>query len=539
MFFGNTKINNLTKHISINFTRSSISGGLIEPHELAGAIPAKNWNNIITDICNNFSSRYISQFMFDYWSNSNYYTSLQNPEYKTYYIHNGNNLYQNRFTQAIWGTQTHTIFTTNDYYYTSNQDNDVWSNPQNTSGAMTWGPEQLFHFQSRNASTSTFDIKIEYYRFGLYYTISEYIMSTDTTRSIEPRTLFNMTNTEDTYAKNFLFRLKIDFTTTTPKLTISKLVFWKSNGDEGNDITLVDDVYTAWQHKVFYPSELAGYKNWHIQTFRNNAGHLNMKFDYMVSTLPLDDTNLTGNITQNIISGIKPLNNNKGESLDTVLIATPGQKLSINENYYKDYDKTAHDNYISLYKSINDYYTSNTTLFKGYTECLGIIEISNIPLDFMVSTYNVRIYTTFEDSNTTRFYRLDEWYGNQYIGNYLRAVGSVDNSFVYPVINAYKKKNNESAQPIGVYDSNTGQISDNDPHVKTSISNSGFVGTDDIQWAAVINYANGNSYLYSNNNYALIKNLSGSRFQIMNSAPNNANVATGGRIGGIQITKNN
>lgn len=157
----------------------------------------------------------------------------------------------------------------------------------------------------------------------------------------------------------------------------------------------------------------------------------------------------------------------------------------------------------------------------------------------MVSTYNVRIYTTFEDSNTTRFYRLDEISGNQYIGYYIRAVGSVDNSFVYPVINAYKKKYNESAQPIGVYDSNTGQISDNDPHVKTSISNSGFVGTDDIQWAAVTHYANGNNYLYSNNNYALIKNLSGSRFLITNSAPNGGNVATGGRIGGIQITKNN
>ena len=63
-----------------------------------------------------------------------------------------------------------------------------------------------------------------------------------------------------------------------------------------------------------------------------------------------------------------------------------------------------------------------------------------------------------------------------------------------------QRKNNESAQPIGVYDSNTGQISDNDPHVKTSISNSGFVGTDEIQWAAVINYANGNNNLNEKNN---------------------------------------
>ena len=65
MFFGNTKTNNLTKHISINFTRSSISGGLIEPDELAGAIPAKNWNNITTDICNNFSSRKTPRFFMD------------------------------------------------------------------------------------------------------------------------------------------------------------------------------------------------------------------------------------------------------------------------------------------------------------------------------------------------------------------------------------------------------------------------------------------------------------------------------------------
>ena len=50
MFFGNTKTNNLTKKISINFTRSETEGGIIEANQEVGAIPAKNWNNIISQI---------------------------------------------------------------------------------------------------------------------------------------------------------------------------------------------------------------------------------------------------------------------------------------------------------------------------------------------------------------------------------------------------------------------------------------------------------------------------------------------------------
>lgn len=549
MFFGNTKINNLTKHISINFTRSNISGGIIEPDELAGAIPVKNWNNITTDICNNFSSRYIPRFMFNYWSNSNYYTSNQNPGYYTYYIHNGDNLYQDIFTQAIWGTQTHTIFTTNDYYYTANIDNDVYSNPQNINGSETWGPQELFHFQSRNASTSIFDIKIEYYRFGLYYTISEHVFSTNTITDIVQRTLFNMTNTVDTYARNFLFRLKIDFTSTTPKLTISKLVFWKNNSHTGTDISLIDNYYTAWQHKEFQPSQLAGYKNWHIRTFRNYAGHLNMKFDYMISPLLLDDTNLTGNITQNLISGIKPLKDSKGKLLvNTKLIQTPNPITRLHENYSKDYDRNAHDAYIinapNNNKSINDYnnYTSNIKLFKGYTECYDRIDIIDIPEDFRNSTYDVRIYTSFDSdhysNNGDPVYQLIGW--NDYIGTWLYnrtiCVGSVDNSFVYPVINKYKRYNNSGAianivSPY-IWDLTTGAMSDNDPYVKTSISNSGFVGTE-LGWAAVSHYANGGTAYYSNNNYAIFKGLSVTNISIT-SIDSNFN-----KIGGIQITKNN
>ena len=48
MFF-NTKINNLTKKISINF-KNETEGGIIEANQEVGARPAKNWNNIISQI---------------------------------------------------------------------------------------------------------------------------------------------------------------------------------------------------------------------------------------------------------------------------------------------------------------------------------------------------------------------------------------------------------------------------------------------------------------------------------------------------------
>lgn len=535
MFFGNTKINNLTKHISINFTRSATKGGIIEPNELAGAIPAKNWNNITTDICNNFSTRATGRDFFGgpHMHSTKKSPSLQNPEYITYYIHNGEYLYQDRRQHELWGTQTHTIFTTSDYFYTSN----IGANDTD----LIYGPEQVFHFQSRNGGISTFNIEIRYNRFAVSYIIYEYISNTNTTKDIQVATTFR-NGLAGMLAKNFLVRLKIDFTTTTPTITISRLIFQTGTG---SDIILVDNLYTDWDHKVFQPTELEGYENWRINKFYSIGGNLNMKFDYMVSTVPLDNTNLTGNITQNLISGIKPLKDSKGKLLvNTKLIQTPSSKITLNENYSKDYDRNDHDNYIKNgnSKSIEDYYSSNIILFKGYTECYYRIDIIDIPEDFRNSTYDVRIYTSFDSdhysNNGDPFYELKGWNDNELNPLYNRSVcvGSVDNSFVYPVINNYKPYNNSGAivnivSPY-IWDLTTGAMSDNDPYVKTSISNSGFVGTE-LGWAAVSHYSDGGTAYYSNNNYAIFKGLSVTNISIT-SIDSNFN-----KIGGIQITKNN
>ena len=186
----------------------------------------------------------------------------------------------------------------------------------------------------------------------------------------------------------------------------------------------------------------------------------NAKFDYMVSFLPLDDTNLTGNITQNLISGIKPLKDSKGKLLvNTKLIQTPSSKITLNENYSKDYDRNDHDNYIKNgnSKSIEDYYSSNIILFKGYTECYYRIDIIDIPEDFRNSTYDVRIYTSFDSdhysNNGDPFYKLKGWNDNELNPLYNRSVcvGSVDNSFVYPVINNYKPYNNSGVRSLILY----------------------------------------------------------------------------------------
>ena len=75
-------------------------------------------------------------------------------------------------------------------------------------------------------------------------------------------------------------------------------------------------------------------------------------------------------------------------------------------------------------------------------------------------------------------------------------------------------------------------MSDNDPYVITTISNSGFVGTE-LGAAAVSHYFNGGIAYYSNNNYAIFKGLSVTNISIT-SIDSNFN-----KIGGIQITKNN
>lgn len=568
MFFGNTKINNLTNHISINFTRSNISGGLIEPNELAGAIPAKNWNNITTDICNNFSSRKTPTFFMDFAPNSNIQDSTQNPNYKTIFIDAlwpPEKIYQKRddiYGQAIWGSQTHTIFFTRDYYYNSNayvnntdggniNFQNFYDSEYNPEGVTDYpGPRWYWRFKSVNGNKGIFTIELYLENFELLFNLT--LIDDD---GVSRHYYFSKNGkfVNNSSFLNMLIRVKIDFNGTTPKIILSKLNLGTMG--TGTDITLLDDFYTDWEHKEFYPSDLASYTNWYVYEFSMFDGYgrnRNAKFDYMVSTLPLDDTNLTGNITQNLISGIKPLKDSKGKLLvNTKLIQTPSSITTLNENYSKDYDTNAHDAYIinapNNNKSINDYnnYTSNKTLFKGYTECYDRIDIIDIPEDFRNSTYDVRIYTSFDSNHGTNdmYYRLERWDEDEGNNRYNilvidRVVGSVDNSFVYPVINQYKQYNNlgaiDNIAAPGVWDPITQAMSNNDPYVKTSISDSGFVGTE-LGWNAVSHYASGNTAYYSNNNYAIFKDLSSTYIRITNGSDNKVTK----KIGGIQITKNN
>jgi len=564
MFFGNTKINNLTKHISINFTRSNISGGLIEPNELAGAIPAKNWNNITTDICNNFSSRKTPTFFMNYAPNSNIQDSTQNPNYKTIFIDAlwpPEKIYQKRdyiYGQAIAGSQTHTIFFTRDYYYNSNayvnntgggniNFQNFYDSVYNPGGVTDYpGPQWYWRFRSVNGNKSlTIELRLE--NFELWYKFEEIENSVYTSLPFAQNGKF----VNNSSFLNMLIRVKIDFNGTTPKIILSKLNLGTLG--TGTDITLLDNTYNDWDHKEFSSDMLSQYNNWYVYEFSVYNGYgrnRNAKFDYMVSTLPLDDTNLTGNITQNLISGIKPLKDSKGKLLvNTKLIQTPSSITTLNENYSKDYDTTAHNAYIinapNNNKSINNYYTSNITLFKGYTECYDRIDIIDIPEDFRNSTYDVRIYTSFDSNHGTNdmYYRLEGWDEDEGNNRYNilvidRVVGSVDNLFVYPVINQYKQYNNLSAidniAAPGVWDPSTQAMSNNDPYVKTSISDSGFVGTE-LGGNSVSQSASGNTAYYSNNNYAIFKDLSSTYIRITNGSDNKVTK----KIGGIQITKNN
>ena len=140
----------------------------------------------------------------------------------------------------------------------------LYINPEGVAEGPRQGPRWYWEFKSVNGNKGIFTIKLYLEDFELFFNLT-LIDDDGVSRHYyfsEHGKFFNNSS-----FLNMLIRVKIDFNGTTPKIILSKLNLGTMG--TGTDITLLDDFYTDWEHKEFYPSDLASYTIWYVYEFFN------------------------------------------------------------------------------------------------------------------------------------------------------------------------------------------------------------------------------------------------------------------------------